>query len=76
MVVFYVATFVAIYVIGLIHNQMQRYEFFLNFPIFSTVFNAVTSWRNSHYAIPNIAYNISLKGCDGGNDFDRSKIDK
>ena len=26
--------------------------------------------------MPNIAYNISLKGCDVGNDFDRSKVDK
>ena len=31
---------------------------------------------NGKIAMPNIAYNISLKGYVGGLDFDRSKVDK
>lgn len=44
--------------------------------LFHPLYIAITSWRNSQYAMPNITYNISLKDYVGGLDFDRSKVDK
>ena len=40
--------------------------------LFHRVKRAVTSWRNSQYAMSKTAYHISLKGYVGGYDFDRS----
>ena len=44
--------------------------------LFGHIIIALTSWRNSQYAMSETAYNISLKGYVGGLDCDRSKVNK